>query len=255
MRVIGVVDLQSGQAVHARRGIRERSEPVRQVAGVSIEPGDAIALAESYTNHLGVTELYAADLDAIRRETPNDAVVRTLAAMRPLWLDTGISTVEQAIRARALGADGVVVGLETLGSYDALREICRDAAGAAVAFSLDLRNGKPILAANGIVPVDRPEAMAARAADAGASTVIVIDLARVGAAAGVDLVQIDRVRKAIPGVTLLAGGGIRGPEEIIALADAGCDGVLLATTLQDGRISAADVAALRHRIVTRQAAD
>ena len=127
---------------------------------------------------LGVTELYVADLDAILGGAPNDAVVQTLAAIRPLWLDAGISTVEHAVRARALGAERVVVGLETLRAYDALREMCRALSGA-VAFSLDLRDGEPMMAGNG-APGERPEEVAKRAVDAGASAVIVIDLARVG---------------------------------------------------------------------------
>jgi uncharacterized protein related to proFAR isomerase len=85
--------------------------------------------------------------------------------------------------------------------------------------------------------------VAMRAADAGAGAVIVIDLARVGTGTGLDLALIDRVREATPGLTLVAGGGVRGPEDLARLADSGCDGALVATALHDGRLSAADVAA------------
>ena len=66
-----------------------------------------------------------------------------------------------------------------------------------------------------------------------------IDLARVGTGAGLDLPLIARVRDAAPGLTLLAGGGVRGPEDLARLVDAGCDGALVATALQDGRLGAA----------------
>jgi uncharacterized protein related to proFAR isomerase len=65
MRLIGVLDLLAGRAVHARAGRRTRYAPVQAVAGSSIEAGDALALARAYMERLGLTELYAADLDAI----------------------------------------------------------------------------------------------------------------------------------------------------------------------------------------------
>ena len=89
--------------------------------------------------------------------------------------------------------------------------------------------------------------MAERAAQAGAGAVIVLDLARVGTGTGLDLALIGRVRDAVPGVTLLAGGGVRGPEDLARLADAGCDGALVATALHDGRLGPEDIAAAKRR--------
>jgi len=54
VRVIGVVDLLAGRAVHARAGRRESYEPVRTVAGAPIEPGDGLALAGAYVDRLGI---------------------------------------------------------------------------------------------------------------------------------------------------------------------------------------------------------
>ncbi len=250
MRVIGVVDLLDGQAVHAQAGRRECYAPVRATASVPIEPGDAVALAQTYLRDLGLAELYVADLDAILRRASDpargDSRVAALAALgAPLWLDAGVSSVERAHRALDLGAAFVVVGLETLPSYSALARICDAVGGARVAFSLDLRAGKPIVAGDG-VPVDEPAPLlAARAADAGAGAVIVLDLARVGTGSGLDFAMIARVRDAAPGPTLIAGGGLRGPEDLARLAEAGCDGVLVATALHDGRLDAEAVAAAR----------
>jgi phosphoribosylformimino-5-aminoimidazole carboxamide ribotide isomerase len=73
--------------------------------------------------------------------------------------------------------------------------------------------------------------------------VIVLDLARVGTGAGVDLALMRRVRAAAPHAALFAGGGVRGPDDLSRLADAGCDGALVATALHDGRLGAREVAA------------
>lgn len=240
-----MLDLAAGRAVHARAGKREHYLPVTAVAGSRIDPGDALALATAYLSQLGLSELYAADLDAIAARGGQDILVAALARLgAPLWLDAGVSSADQARHARDLGATTIVAGLETLQSYDALPGICREAGVGTVALSLDLRNGRPVCA---FPNDDPPEVVAARAAEAGVHAVIVIDLARVGMNVGIDLALIGRLRAAVPAVTLVAGGGIRGPEDLSRLGDAGCDGALVATALLEGRLGAADVAAARSR--------
>jgi phosphoribosylformimino-5-aminoimidazole carboxamide ribotide isomerase len=235
--VIGVIDLLAGRAVHARAGHRDRYQEVQTVAGSPIEPGDAAALARAYTDRFGIAELYVADLDAIMGGAPQDDLVRALAACGSvLWLDAAISSVDRARDALAIGAGHVIVGLETLGAYEVLRAICGEAGGDRVAFSLDLRDSVPLVMDRSTIPRETPHEIAARAAGEGAGSVIVIDLARVGTGAGPDLELISRVRRAVPGVTLLAGGGVRGVTDLAHLADAGCDAALVATALHEGRI-------------------
>jgi phosphoribosylformimino-5-aminoimidazole carboxamide ribotide isomerase len=247
MRIVGVLDLAAGLAVHAVAGDRRRYAPVTSVAGSRIDSGDPLAVAQVYLERLAITELYIADLDAIgSRGRSQDSLVAALVACgSPVWLDAGITSVAQARHARALGAASVVVGLETLTSYDALSEICA-AAGGGVAFSLDLRSGVPVLGP-GLPAADSAEAVATRAVRCGVESIIVIDLARVGTGVGFDLELIGRLRAAVPSVRLLAGGGVRGRADLDRLADAGCDGALVATALHDGRLSADDIRAARQR--------
>jgi phosphoribosylformimino-5-aminoimidazole carboxamide ribotide isomerase len=241
MRVLGVLDLADGRAVHACAGVRQHYEPVRTVAGLSIDAGDAEAIARTYRDRLGVSELYAADLDAIMGRSPQGPLVAVLAALTPLWLDSGVSSLDGARHALSLGAARVIVGLETLESWNALRMVCSQLGGERVAFSLDLRAGEPVT--RGTIPSGEPVDVASRAADAGVQSIIVIDLTRVGTRAGLDLDLIARVRDRAPHVTLMAGGGVRGFDDLRGLAEVGCDGVLVATALHDGRIGAADIAA------------
>lgn len=241
MRVLGVLDLLDGRAVHARAGAREHYEPVRTVAGGSIESGDAIAIARTYRDRLGLSELYAADLDAIIGRGPQDALVARLAAIGTLWLDAGVSSLDRARQLLALGVARIIVGLETLESWSALRAIAAGVGVDCVAFSLDLRNGEVLTRMT--PPSGDAAAVAAKAVEAGVHSIIVIDVARVGTGAGLDLELIARVREAVPQVSLLAGGGVRRFEDVERLASAGCDGVLVATALHDGRIGAAGVAA------------
>lgn len=230
MKIIGVIDLLGGGAVHAKGGCRHGYRPLEIAGGLPID-GDPSLLARLYIDQLGIDELYLADLDAIAGGAEDDAAVRAIAETGArLWLDAGVSTVAQARRALDRGATRVVVGLETLTSFDALREIVVTTSPDSIAFSLDLRDGHPITSGESLrgLPID---VIAAGAADAGARSVIVLDLARVGSGRGIDLAALTTVRQAIPDVTLLVGGGIRGVDDLRDLAAVGCDGVLVATAL------------------------
>jgi phosphoribosylformimino-5-aminoimidazole carboxamide ribotide isomerase len=234
VRIIGVVDLRAGRAVHARGGVRDRYQPVVACGDVVID-GDPIALASTYRDALHVPEIYVADIDAISGEEPSDGIVDALIGLGlPLWLDSGISTLQRAQDVINRGVSRVVVGLETLPSFDALDVICISVGGHRVAFSLDMKNGVPILAQGSGLKAHgtTPAALAARATRAGVGAIIVLDLARVGLGGGVDVELIRSVRAAAPDVMLLAGGGVRGEEDLALLSDAGCDGVLAATMLQ-----------------------
>jgi phosphoribosylformimino-5-aminoimidazole carboxamide ribotide isomerase len=243
-QVIGVIDLRGGRAVRARGGHRERYAPVDTVAGVAIEAGDAAGLARHFVDGLGVPALYTADLDAIVDRRPQRDVIERIAAIgAPLWLDAGITTPDEARAGLDSGATHLVVGLETLPSLNALESICAAAGGHRVAFSLDLRDGQPIAASVDLAQ-RRPEELVREAAKVGVNAVIVLDLARVGLTRGVDLDLIARLRAAVPDMPLIAGGGVRGRDDLAALQSAGCRGALVATALLDGQLTADDIAYL-----------
>jgi phosphoribosylformimino-5-aminoimidazole carboxamide ribotide isomerase len=235
-QVLGVVDVRHGLAVRARGGRREEYAPIDRVAGDVIPRGDAEALARTYVERLGVGGLYLADLDAIEGRQPHVALTRAIASIgAPLWLDAGIASAEDACRALDCGATRVIVGLETLPSFPVLESIGKEAGQHRVAFSLDLRNGHPITRAP-VLARQQPQELVARAVDAGADTVIVLDLARVGTGDGLDLQLIARLKAISPSVRLFAGGGVRGPEDLAHMKSAGCDGALVASALLDGRL-------------------
>ena len=257
MRIIGVIDLKEGQAVHARGGRRDEYSAVSEAAGTVIN-GDAVKLASVYFDIFGLNDIYVADLDAIASAvgrgpdapsqgfgevrattTPNVAVVRSICALRGnLLVDGGVATLDEARRVAAAGAHEVIVGLETLPSFDSLRDICRHYP---VTFSLDLRNG--ISMNNAECMGASPEDLARQAVAAGAKAIIVLDVARVGGTAGPDTEMLNRIRRVVTGAALLAGGGVRGLDDLKLLSRIGCDGALIATALHDGRLTTSDVAA------------
>jgi phosphoribosylformimino-5-aminoimidazole carboxamide ribotide isomerase len=118
MRVVPVIDLKAGTAVHAVRGDRERYRPVRSVfAG---DDGDPLSLARAFRSELGLDELYVADLDAIGGEGEHSAGIGALAREARVMVDAGVNEPERALALLDLGARRVVVGTETLTGSDAL---------------------------------------------------------------------------------------------------------------------------------------
>jgi phosphoribosylformimino-5-aminoimidazole carboxamide ribotide isomerase len=237
--------------VRANGGARDDYAPVDTLAGAPVN-GDAVALADAYVRRLALADVYVADLDAIGGGAVQQAVISRIGSIAgTAWVDAGVSSVDQARDLTGLGVARVIVGLETLTSWEALAAICDAIGGERVVFSLDLRDGR-LLGRPGLhtarqEPVQRA---AARAAAAGVESVLVLDLARVGRANGPDLDLIRPVRLALPNTKLLAGGGVRDAADLERLDQAGCDGVLVATALLDGRIGAAEIARWRARIVS-----
>ena len=103
-----------------------------------------------------------------------------------------------------------------------------------VVFSLDLRDGQPI-ATTPELAQQSPEDLAARAAAAGVSAMLMLDLARVGSGSGVDLELLARIRSRVSTVPLYVGGGVRSIGDVEQLRRVGCDGALSPQRFSTGR--------------------
>jgi phosphoribosylformimino-5-aminoimidazole carboxamide ribotide isomerase len=243
MRVVGVIDLRGGTAVHAVRGERERYRPVRSV--IAADAGDPLALARAYRSALGLDELYVADLDAIGGDGgEHGALIAALAREARLMVDAGVSEPARARALLDLGAQRVIVGTETLTDLDALDRLLAQVPGHALIVSVDLRDGRVLSADPELAGLPALHAVA-RLHRAGLREAIVLDLARVGSGAGPDVALIAQVHAAFPDLELLAGGGVRDVEDLRALSGAGAAGALVATALHSGVIGSAELAELR----------
>jgi phosphoribosylformimino-5-aminoimidazole carboxamide ribotide isomerase len=214
VRVVGVIDLKGGAAVHAVRGERERYRPL----------GDPLAIARGF----GVEELYVADLDAITGTGDNDAVIRALAREARVMADAGVSGPERARALLGLGVHRVVVGTETLADAGALDRLLPDAV-----LSVDLRDGRTLSRDPRLAGLSALDTVALLHGPA-LRDVIVLDLARVGTGAGPDTEAIAEIHAAFPELELLAGGGVRDAADMRALAGAGAAGALVGTALHRG---------------------
>ena len=243
MRVVPVIDLKGGMAVHAVRGERERYRPVRSV--IAGDEGEPLALARAFAAELGLDELYVADLDAITGgDGDHAAVLGALAREGRVMVDAGVSQPERARALLDLGAHRVIVGTETLSGADALDRLLAELPGGAMILSVDLREGRALSPDPRLAGVPALDALA-RLHRAGLREAIVLDLARVGSGAGPDVALIAEIHAAFPDLELLAGGGVRDVEDLRALDAAGAAGALVATALHRGVIGPRELAELR----------
>lgn len=228
MRLVGVIDLMGGVVVRAIGGRREAYRPLVSRLCSTAEP---VEVARALLG-AGASELYVADLDAIAGAAPAREMFDQLAALGvPLWVDAGVRDVASAM---ALGKDvtRVVAGLETLPNPAALGRIV-DALGGRVVFSLDLRDGVP-LGAWGMEAWTAAEV----AMGQGVREILILDLARVGVAAGPGAVSLcARLTETHSGVAVSVGGGVRDKNDLNKLQSAGATAALVASALHDGTLS------------------
>jgi HisA/HisF family protein len=240
MRVIPVIDLKSGAAVHAVRGERERYRPLRSriVAG-----SDPVQVTRVVREELGLDELYVADLDAIAGGPAQCQLLAALGHEARVMVDAGVSEVAAVRLLLELGAARVVIGTETLADQSALEWLRAELPDAPLVLSLDLRAGRVLSPDAELARLGATEALG-RLGHSGVREVIVLDLARVGSGAGPDVALVRELRARFPELELLAGGGVRDVADLRALGEAGAAGALVATALHSSAIGSDELRAL-----------
>jgi phosphoribosylformimino-5-aminoimidazole carboxamide ribotide isomerase len=229
VRLIPVLDVLNGVVV---RGVGGRRSEYRPIVSQLTSSTDPVEVARVLVNAFRPAELYVADLDAIGGVAPAVGVYRAIRHLGVrLWVDAGVRDTNGAKQIAGAGCD-VVAGLETVPGPDELREIVEAVGAERVVFSLDLRDGVPLREWPG---QDRSPVPAV--IGCGITRLIVLDLARVGGGAGTGTDELCReLATTYPHVEVIAGGGVRGPDDLRRLEACGARGVLVASALHDGRI-------------------
>ena len=237
MQVLPVLDIMGGQVVRGVAGRRREYRPVVSGLTTSSRP---LAVARAFRAHFGLSELYLADLDAIAGADPALGVYADLKADGfALWIDAGARQTERVHLLADAAVTRIVVGLESVAGPEVLAQACA-AFGDRIVFSLDLKDGAPLgdTAAWGTF---NAEAIAAQVVALGVRRVIVLDLARVGVAGGVGTEPLcGRLAKAYPDLQVIAGGGVRGADDLRRLNASGVRTALIASALHDGLLTPSD---------------
>ncbi len=242
MRVIPVLDLMGGQVVQGIQGDRARYRPVKSVLTPSSAP---LEVASRLQRETGSEALYIADLDAIEKRGDHRSVIRELSQglSAELWVDGGASDADAVQYWLDAGVDRVVVGSETLDSMASLQSIRAKFPSERLVFSLDVQKGQ-VLSRCAEIQARSPFNLLVRLSTAGWTHVIVLALDRVGTGGGPDWLLLETLCGVFPELSLIAGGGVRGIDDLHRLSRTGLSGVLLASALHRGWLTGHDLHAL-----------
>lgn len=233
MKIIPVIDVLGGIAVHAVRGKRKEYQPLKSVLCTSADPLNVAASLKAF----GFSKLYIADLDAIVGGQPDFSLFKRIVDKTGLdvMVDAGITNLETAEKLLKTNVSQLIIGTETLQSISFVAEAVESFGSEKIVVSLDLM-GPRILSGFELGKLADPLTFLREIEKAGVTQIIVLDLAKVGSGEGVNL---DFLREVIGKIKIkvLVGGGVRDVKDLAELRDLGVFGVLIATSLHSGKIS------------------
>lgn len=245
-RLIGVIDLRGGLAVHAVAGKRSSYRVIERVAGAPVD-GDPGQLAFHYLT-LGVRRLYVADLDSIGGCPPDPSVIAKLAKFNfdEFLFDVGSGVLRICdLPIADDGRIGWVIATEAIADLDLISQTIDRVGVNRVWLGIDYHGGIFRKAANGTAETpsvaeswDDRQVLAYAAAE-GVHQVVVIDTACVGTGdCGPGVAAVDRVSRHFdPGFPsrfrLVGGGGIRDRGDVLRFRGVGATACLIGTSLHN----------------------
>ncbi|HIH43713.1 MAG TPA: phosphoribosylformimino-5-aminoimidazole carboxamide ribotide isomerase [Candidatus Methanoperedenaceae archaeon] len=218
-RIIFVMDVFNGIVVHAVRGERASYTPVKSMVCSTHDPLDMIGWIKP-------GEVYMADLNRLRGMGDNFQVIRKVSGLCRTMADTGIRNMGDVERTLSV-SQVAVLGTETA-SIDLIGEAAARFPGRITA-SIDIKDGQMLnreMTAEEIAEIFNGFAL---------NDIIVLDLSRVGTGIGVNFELLRRI-VGISDHSILAGGGVRGMEDIRLLENTRVAGALVATAVHNGAI-------------------
>lgn len=234
MHILPAIDLQNGQVVRLYQGDYSQK---------TVYSSDPCAVAREFAA-AGASQLHVVDLDGARDGSlANFGTVAALAAQGGLAIEVGggIRTEERIQKYLALGAARVILGTVAVQDF-AFTQKMAEKYGEQIAVGVDAKNGR--VATHGWLEVSQLDGIGfcEQLAAAGVKTVIYTDIARDGAEQGSNLAVYRRLTQ-IPGLRVIASGGVSGLAEIRELAGMGAWGAILGKALYTGRLSLAEAIA------------
>jgi phosphoribosylformimino-5-aminoimidazole carboxamide ribotide isomerase len=244
IRVVPVLDLRQGVAVHARGGRRDLYEPVASRFGRGENP---VELARAIRDDLRLDTFYIADLDAIVTGVPQLGLLERLAESGLItWVDVGIRSLKDAETLRSAGVSCVIAATETVPGRECLAEIAAKVAPEALIFGLDQRDGLPLLASGSSWRERDAIGLVRDARSLGIRHVLILDVARVGSGRGVgNEGLIEALACQFPDLEIAVGGGVSDVDGLRSLARLGVSSALVGSAIHDGRIGPLELDALK----------
>lgn len=234
LQIIPAIDLRGGRCVRLYQGDYARETVF----------GDDPAEMARHWESLGAERLHVVDLDGARQGSPVQLALvgRIVGAVEiPIQLGGGLRSAEDVRAAFEVGIDRAVLGTAAIGSERddsgrAFRLACLAVHPERLVIGLDARDGR--LAVQGWTESTSIDAfeLAGRLRGEGFQRIIYTDISRDGALSGPNTDHLRRLA-AIPGLAVIASGGIASLADLEALIDIGTEGAIVGQALYTGAIS------------------
>jgi len=239
MEVVPSVDIMGGKVVRLLRG-----DPRFATSYESL--GDPVSIAKRWESE-GAQIIHVIDLDAALGLGDNalavEEVIRSVRA--PVQVGGGIRSLEQAQGMLGKGATRIVLGSLAFNEPSSLRTLLRQFGEDRVVVALDNLNGMVMVQGwktSADISVDDA---AVEFSKMGARLFLVTSVVRDGTLSGPDLETLARLCR--KGVGVIAAGGIRSLEDIVALKRLGVREVVVGKALYEGLVSLKEAARIgRH---------
>lgn len=225
MLVIPSVDILEGKCVRLQEG-RLGSEEV------FFEDPLQAAL---YWEAEGADALHVVDLDGALRRGDNlkhiEKILKNVSV--DVEVGGGIRSIDTAVRLYLMGAERVIVGSLAIENPHAVRNIISEIGEDHVMVALDYREGEVMIegwrkkAARNVYDVAR------EMKSIGVKWILATAVALDGTLKGADVETISRLVRDV-GVSVVASGGIRSLNDVVALKKAGAKGVVIGKALYKG---------------------
>jgi phosphoribosylformimino-5-aminoimidazole carboxamide ribotide isomerase len=229
--LLPAIDLRAGRVVRLRSG-DFGAETVFSDDPVEVARGFAAAGADG----LHIVDLDGALSGGTRQADPIGRIVAAVGEGVGCEVAGGLRDAKAVAAALGAGARRVVIGTAALLRPAFSAELVTAHGGDRIVVALDVRDGVAVgdawqAGATGL-PVE--EALA-RLADEGVATFEVTAIARDGSMAGPDLELLERLVRLGRG-RIIASGGIRSIEDLLAVRAIGCVGAIVGRALYDGSL-------------------
>lgn len=235
MQVIPVIDLLNGQVVHAQQGKRDTYSAIQSALVSSAEPR---AVIDAMLDYYPFQTIYIADLNSIQQkaiEPQHYALINALCKQHPsvsFWLDAGAINSMHFEKWSQLMVKPVL-GTENFTDFSDYARLMQQADAPDI-MSLDFINGDfmgnhEILSQSSLWP----------------ETVIAMTLDHVGAKKGPNWEQLRAIKTLNQHSKIVAAGGVRKIDDLIALKAMELDAALIATALHQKNLSAQEIAEIQ----------
>lgn len=235
MVIYPAIDICGGSCVRLQKGEYGTAHKVAE---------SPFSAAKSFDD-AGAEWIHIVDLDGAKEKRPvNFEIIARIATDFDVKIEVGggIRTLETIENYFNAGVARVILGSSALSDPDLLCTAV-EKFGEKIAVGIDARNG--LVAANGWLETSSVNYIdfARKMEQIGVKTIIFTDISRDGMLSGPNLEQLEALNNAVS-CNIIASGGIRNIDDIKAVREMFCSGVICGKSLYSGTLSLED--ALRH---------